>query len=71
MQVAIVTGARTRIADNAFDRHPEVIPALVAKTALGRLGEPDDVSLAIAALLAEDGRWITAQDIEVSGGYNL
>ncbi|MEU7870052.1 SDR family oxidoreductase [Dactylosporangium sp. NPDC049140] len=62
---------RTRIADNAFERHPEVIPALVAKTALGRLGEPDDVGLAIAALLAEDGRWITAQDIEVSGGYNL
>ena len=62
---------RTRIADNAFERYPEVIPALAAKTALGRLGEPDDVGLAIAALLADEGRWITAQDIEVSGGYNL
>jgi NAD(P)-dependent dehydrogenase (short-subunit alcohol dehydrogenase family) len=62
---------RTRIADNAFERYPEVIPALAAKTALGRLGEPDDIGAAIAALLDEEGRWITAQDIEVSGGYNL
>ncbi|MEV0393752.1 SDR family NAD(P)-dependent oxidoreductase [Polymorphospora rubra] len=62
---------RTRIADDAFARHPEVIPGLVARTALGRLGEPDDVGVAIAALLGDEGRWITAQDIEVSGGYNL
>lgn len=62
---------RTRIADDAFERHPEVIPPIEAKTALGRLGEPDDIGMAIAALLADEGRWITAQDIEVSGGYNL
>ncbi|MEV0728267.1 SDR family oxidoreductase [Polymorphospora sp. NPDC050346] len=62
---------RTRIADNAFERHPEVVPGLAAKTALGRLGEPDDIGVAIAALLGEDGSWITAQNIEVSGGYNL
>nr|MDT0667887.1 SDR family oxidoreductase [Micromonospora sp. DSM 115978] len=37
----------------------------------GRLGEPDDIGLAIAALLSEEGRWITAQDIAVAGGYNL
>jgi len=48
-----------------------VIPAIVAKTALGRLGEPDDIGLAIAALLSDDCRWITAQNIEVSGGYGL
>ncbi|MEU9885693.1 SDR family oxidoreductase [Sphaerisporangium sp. NPDC051011] len=62
---------RTRIADNAFERFPEVIPAMAAKTALGRLGEPDDIGMMIAALLAEECRWITAQDIEVSGGFNL
>ena len=62
---------RTRIADNAFERYPEVISALAAKTALGRLGEPDDIGMAIAALLSEEGRWITAQNIEVDGGYNL
>ncbi|MFI7081133.1 SDR family NAD(P)-dependent oxidoreductase [Micromonospora sp. NPDC049903] len=62
---------RTRIADDAFARHPEVIPHLAAQTALGRVGEPDDIGLAIAALLDDAGRWITAQDIEVSGGYRL
>lgn len=62
---------RTRIAGDAFARFPEVIPALAAKTALGRVGEPDDVGRVIASLLGADLAWITAQDIEVSGGYRL
>jgi NAD(P)-dependent dehydrogenase (short-subunit alcohol dehydrogenase family) len=62
---------RTRIGDNAFERHPEVIPSIAARTALGRLGEPDDIGMVIATLLTEECRWMTAQDIEVSGGYNL
>ncbi|MGE3289536.1 MAG: SDR family NAD(P)-dependent oxidoreductase [Pseudonocardia sp.] len=69
---AIAPGAtRTRLADNAFERFPEVIPALAARTALGRVGEPDDVGIAIAGLLGDEGRWITAQTIEVSGGFGL
>jgi NAD(P)-dependent dehydrogenase (short-subunit alcohol dehydrogenase family) len=48
-----------------------VIPAIAAKTALGRVGEPDDIGMVIAALLSEEGRCITAQNIDVSGGYNL
>jgi len=62
---------RTRLGDDAFERFPEVIPALAAKTAFGRVGEPDDIGMAVAALLSEEGRWITAQNIEVAGGYNL
>ncbi|WP_406497645.1 SDR family oxidoreductase [Streptomyces sp. NBC_01604] len=62
---------RTRIADDAFARFPEVIPALAARTALGRIGEPDDIGAMIATLVSEDSRWVTAQNIEVSGGYNL
>ncbi|WP_436528851.1 SDR family NAD(P)-dependent oxidoreductase [Actinoplanes sp. HUAS TT8] len=62
---------RTRLADNAFERYPEVIPGLAARTALGRLGEPDDIGTAVAALCGTDLAWITAQDIEVSGGFNL
>ncbi|MFF7716671.1 SDR family NAD(P)-dependent oxidoreductase [Streptomyces sp. NPDC087659] len=69
---AIAPGAtRTRLADNAFERFPEVIPAIAAKTALGRVGEPDDIGMVIATLLSEEGRWITAQNIEVAGGYGL
>jgi NAD(P)-dependent dehydrogenase (short-subunit alcohol dehydrogenase family) len=62
---------RTRIADDAFTRFPEVIPALAAKTALGRVGEPDDIGAMIATLVSDESRWVTAQNIEVSGGYNL
>ena len=66
---------RTRISDfsgvAAFEAYPEAIPALAAKTALGRIGEPDDVGMVIATLLSDEGRWITAQNIEASGGYHL
>src|SRR5205085_1766621 len=58
---------RTRISDAsgvvAFEAYPEVIPLLAAKTALGRIGEPDDIGMVIATLLGEEGRWITAQNI--------
>ncbi|WP_250002197.1 SDR family NAD(P)-dependent oxidoreductase [Actinoplanes sp. M2I2] len=66
---------RTRLADPSgvvgFEAYPEVIPMLAAQTALGRLGEPDDVGAAIASLLSDESRWITAQNVEVSGGFDL
>ncbi|MFF7155369.1 SDR family oxidoreductase [Streptomyces sp. NPDC008139] len=62
---------RTRIANDAFTQFPEVIPALAAKTALGRLGEPADIGPMIATLTSPESHWVTAQTIEVSGGYNL
>jgi len=40
-------------------------------TALGRVGLPDDIGGAVAALLADGNRWITGQRIEVSGGMML
>ena len=39
--------------------------------ALGRVGLPDDVGAAVAALLSDGGGWINGQRIEVSGGQNL
>jgi NAD(P)-dependent dehydrogenase (short-subunit alcohol dehydrogenase family) len=69
---AVSPGAtRTRFADNAFERFPEVIAPIAAKTALGRVGEPDDIGVFIATLAGDEGRWITAQNIEVSGGFTL
>jgi NAD(P)-dependent dehydrogenase (short-subunit alcohol dehydrogenase family) len=44
---------------------------LASQTALGRVGEPDDVADAVASLLADDNRWINAQNIEVAGGFNI
>ncbi len=62
---------RTRLGGDAFTRFPEVIPALAARTALGRLGEPDDIGAMIATLVSDESRWVTAQNIEISGGFNL
>ena len=59
------------LADDAFERFPEVIPPLVARTALGRLGDGDDIGKVIAALLSDECGWITGENIEASGGFNL
>ncbi|MFD9737664.1 SDR family NAD(P)-dependent oxidoreductase [Umezawaea sp. NPDC059074] len=69
---AVAPGAtHTRFADNVVERHPEIVPELAKAFALGRIGEPDDIGMVIATLVSEEGRWITGQDIEVSGGQNL
>lgn len=44
---------------------------IASMTALGRVGVPDDIGPAIAALLSESNRWINAQRIEISGGMML
>ncbi|SAL41760.1 Short-chain dehydrogenase/reductase SDR [Caballeronia sordidicola] len=48
--------------------NPEVNKRVADMTALGRVGQPDDIGPMIAALLSDDNRWINAQRIEVSGG---
>ncbi|WP_111637497.1 SDR family NAD(P)-dependent oxidoreductase [Marinomonas shanghaiensis] len=40
-------------------------------TALGRVGEADDIGNAVAMLLSENSGWITGQRIEASGGMFL
>jgi NAD(P)-dependent dehydrogenase (short-subunit alcohol dehydrogenase family) len=54
------------VRDNA-----DVNKQIAGITALGRVGVPDDIGGAIAALLSEGNRWINAQRIEVSGGMCL
>lgn len=48
---------------------PEFEALLASQTALGRVGEPEDVGRVIASLLGDDYRWVNAQCIEISGGY--
>ena len=57
--------------DGAFDKHPEFIKSLADQTALGRIAKPDDIGKVIASVLSEDFGWVTAQEIEVSGGHLL
>ncbi|KAM3102827.1 SDR family NAD(P)-dependent oxidoreductase [Phormidesmis sp. 146-20] len=61
----------TDFAGGAVRDNPEINNFLASQTALGRVGLPDDIGGAIAALLSEDNRWVNAQRIEVSGGQSI
>ena len=50
---------------------PEVKQQLAEITALGRVGLPDDIGGAVAALLDDGAGWMNAQRIEVSGGQGI
>jgi NAD(P)-dependent dehydrogenase (short-subunit alcohol dehydrogenase family) len=41
---------RTRIGDDAYGKHPEIAQHIAGITALGRLGEAEDMGAAIAAV---------------------
>lgn len=51
--------------------NPELNKQIAAQTALGRVGLPDDIGGAIAALVSDGNNWVTGQRIEVSGGMLL
>ena len=44
---------------------------LASQTALGRVGQADDIGGVISLLLSEQAGWINAQRIEASGGMFL
>lgn len=54
------------VRDNA-----EVNQQIASNTALGRVGLPDDIGGAIAALFSDGSRWINGQRVEASGGMFL
>ncbi|GAB3634665.1 SDR family oxidoreductase [Hymenobacter arcticus] len=54
------------VRDNA-----QVNTMVAGMTALGRVGEPDDIGGVVAFLCTDDARWINAQRIEASGGMNI
>lgn len=62
---------RTDMTSEALDQNPAWVEALAAQTALGRIGEPEDVARVVVSLLSEDSGWINAQNIEAGGGYNV
>ena len=54
------------VRDNA-----DVNQMIASSTALGRVGEADDIGAAISMLLGDGGKWINGQRIEASGGIFL
>lgn len=49
----------------------EMKKAFIAKTALGRIGEPKDIADVVAFLASDDSRWVTGHTIAADGGINI
>ncbi len=58
----------TDFGGGAVRDNPQLNSFVAAQTALGRVGQPEDIGAMIATLVGPDNRWINAQRIEVSGG---
>lgn len=52
----------------ASDTPKEYKDSLVKRTALGRLGTPEDIAEVVCFLASDAGRWVTGETISVSGG---
>jgi NAD(P)-dependent dehydrogenase (short-subunit alcohol dehydrogenase family) len=61
----------TDFGGGAVRDNPQLNAMLASQTALGRVGKPDDIGGAIAALLSDESGWVNAQRIEASGGMVL
>lgn len=52
-------------------RTPEGRRMVIETSALGRVGEPEDIAGVVAFLASPDSGWVTGQIIEASGGYKI
>ncbi|MFE6163105.1 SDR family oxidoreductase [Streptomyces sp. NPDC056486] len=50
------------------DKNKEAWAGAAAFSALGRVGTPADIADAVAFLASDDGRWVTGQWMDVTGG---
>jgi len=55
----------------AVRSNPQLNAFIASQTALGRVGQPDDIGGIVAFLTSEKAHWITGQRIEASGGMFL
>ncbi len=61
----------TDFGGGAVRDNPQLNAAIASQTALGRVGEADDIGHAMALLLSDEAGWINGQRIEASGGIHL
>lgn len=55
----------------AVRENTDMVKAIGVDTALGCFGETSDVASVVAFLASDEGRWVTGQVVEASGGYRL
>lgn len=68
---AVAAGlTRSRMTEGTFAQEDWMAPTL-ARTPLGRPGEPEDIANAILFLSSPGAAWITGQTLAVDGGYTV
>lgn len=67
---AVLPGA-TATDMNHRARDPQLSQAIAQTVALRRVGQPQDIADIVAFLASNEGRWITGQKIDASGGQRL
>ncbi|VXB59887.1 NAD(P)-dependent dehydrogenase, short-chain alcohol dehydrogenase family [Flavobacterium sp. 9AF] len=61
----------TDFGGGALRNSPDLQNIIAGNTALGRIGYADDLGGVVAFLCSEEAKWVNAQRIEVSGGFNI
>lgn len=51
--------------------NPELTRYYASQATLNRIGKPDDIAAVVAFLASDDGRWVTGQVLEASGGMHI
>lgn len=64
-------GIETDFAGAVIRNTPQLQDYVKAQTALGRVGQVDDIGGVVAFLCTSDAKWINGQRIEVTGGIHL
>ena len=67
---AVLPGA-TATDMNTRARDPDISRAIAQTIALGRVGQPEDIADIVAFLASNEGRWVTGQSIDATGGQRL
>lgn len=61
----------TDFSGGAVRDNPQLGQLIAGMTALGRVGQADDIGPVVASLLLDETRWVNGQRLEASGGMNL
>lgn len=60
---------QTTMLGQLFDENPDgTEAAFVLRTAMGRIGKPQEIADVVAFLASNDARWVTGQNLRVDGG---
>ena len=69
---AIAPGAiATDFSRDVYDANPQMPVMIAQNTALGRMGEAEDIGPVVAFLCSDAARWVNAQRLEASGGQMI